>query len=450
VGQSVLKYSYDPVGNLLSAALPQASASFAYDARNQLVSINRANGVASQYLYDPAGRMLSMVHTGPAGVLNAQAYTYDATGNRTSYTINIAQPLVTQAAASQYDAANRLIQSNSQTGSTAYSYDASGNLVSTSGPGAGTTFSWDSRGRLQSIAESNGQTSALTYDFGRNLISQRDSGPTSNLAKSFLLDDLADVAYLGQSNGDNLSILAGQAIDDHLAVVHSTGQIEYGATDAINSTVASTDQSGARLASSFYEPFGQTSQVSAYPFQYTGRVSVNNQLLYYRARYYDPSVGRFVSEDPVGFQGGDVNLYRYVSNRPVSMGDPSGLGGAERIQCGLLFVGICSTAAEAGFWPGVVCAAGAVVYCEAADYFQNLPASQDSCPFTSPGLPQIGPPSPLPSGGPMTPLPPGGPIPPVVLPTGPPLPTVPLFPAPATPQFPPIVVPSPGSPAAHN
>lgn len=47
-------------------------------------------------------------------------------------------------------------------------------------------------------------------------------------------------------------------------------------------------------------------------------------MLYYRARFYDPQVGRFISEDPIRFQGGDINLYAYVKNRPLSNIDPSG------------------------------------------------------------------------------------------------------------------------------
>jgi hypothetical protein len=47
--------------------------------------------------------------------------------------------------------------------------------------------------------------------------------------------------------------------------------------------------------------------------------------MYYRARYYDPGVGRFISEDPIGFDGGDTNLYRYVGNSPLNYTDPSGL-----------------------------------------------------------------------------------------------------------------------------
>ncbi len=48
-------------------------------------------------------------------------------------------------------------------------------------------------------------------------------------------------------------------------------------------------------------------------------------LLYYRARWYDPQLGRFVSDDPEGFNGGDINFYAYVTNNPTDRVDPSGL-----------------------------------------------------------------------------------------------------------------------------
>ena len=50
-----------------------------------------------------------------------------------------------------------------------------------------------------------------------------------------------------------------------------------------------------------------------------------NGLYYTRARYYDPSVCRFISEDPSGFDGGDVNLYAYCKNNPINLIDPFGL-----------------------------------------------------------------------------------------------------------------------------
>jgi RHS repeat-associated protein len=59
---------------------------------------------------------------------------------------------------------------------------------------------------------------------------------------------------------------------------------------------------------------------------FTGReYDFETGLLYLRARYYDPEAGRFVSKDPIGFAGGDVNLYGYVLGNPVNWGDPLGL-----------------------------------------------------------------------------------------------------------------------------
>jgi RHS repeat-associated protein len=61
-------------------------------------------------------------------------------------------------------------------------------------------------------------------------------------------------------------------------------------------------------------------------YTYTGREwDKEIGLYYYRARYYDPMEGKFISKDPIGFAGGDVNLYRYVQNRPINLADPSGL-----------------------------------------------------------------------------------------------------------------------------
>lgn len=57
-------------------------------------------------------------------------------------------------------------------------------------------------------------------------------------------------------------------------------------------------------------------------------------LLYYRARWYDPQVGRFISDDPIGFQGGDINLYGYVVNNPLNFRDPTGKQRADRDRPG--------------------------------------------------------------------------------------------------------------------
>jgi len=163
-------------------------------------------------------------------------------------------------------------------------------------------------------------------DFRGNLIAQTDTGPVLNLTQDFILDHRTNLAYIDRSNGDSLPVLTGRSIDQHLAVVHSIGQVEYGLTDASNSTTATLDQTGKLLASFSYEPFGETTNPvgSEYPFRFTGRVPTVGKLYYYRARYYDSLAGRFIRQDPTGLRG-DVNLYRYVRNNPLRYADPLGL-----------------------------------------------------------------------------------------------------------------------------
>jgi RHS repeat-associated protein len=82
-----------------------------------------------------------------------------------------------------------------------------------------------------------------------------------------------------------------------------------------------------RQLSTSYDPFGGTTTTgssSTNTFQYTGRENDGNGLYYYRARYYSPQFGRFISEDPIGFVAG-LNFYSYVGDDPVNQADPFGL-----------------------------------------------------------------------------------------------------------------------------
>src|SRR5262249_26039093 len=163
-----------------------------------------------------------------------------------------------------------------------------GNLVQ---EGNSAAYTWDSRNRLKSIVTSASQTTNFTYDFAGNLIQQADTGTSLNLTKYFVLDNLTNVAYQAASDGSSYSVLAGRSIDSHLAIVQSNGEVQYGLSDAINSTIATVDQSGAVKSQLLYEPYGQTAMTGPYPFQFTGRTASAN-LNYYRARFYNSQTGR--------------------------------------------------------------------------------------------------------------------------------------------------------------
>ncbi len=93
------------------------------------------------------------------------------------------------------------------------------------------------------------------------------------------------------------------------------------------------DSQGTVLASQDYDAFGNiitTSGPTVGPFGFTGREwDDESGWYYYRNRYYDASIGRFISADPTGYNGLDENLYRYVVNDPVNVVDPTGLYGEE-------------------------------------------------------------------------------------------------------------------------
>ena len=121
-------------------------------------------------------------------------------------------------------------------------------------------------------------------------------------------------------------------IDEPLARIEADGTIRYYHADALGSIIALTDDLGNVRTQYNYSPFGETEIIgepSDNPFQYTARENDNTGLYYFRARYYSPYLKRFISEDPIGLFGGDVNLYGYVWNSPLRWIDPWGLWGSE-------------------------------------------------------------------------------------------------------------------------
>ena len=207
-----------------------------------------------------------------------------------------------------YDANNRL----TQWGMTSLSYDANGN-VTASGSDA---YTWDARNRLTSTLSGAG----FQYDaFGR-----RTQTNFAGLSTNFLYDGFNGIQQLvGTSPSANL-LLGG--IDETFQRTDSAGTRTF-LTDIMGSTIALTDSTGTIQSQYMYDPFGNTTtsaSSTANSTAFTGREIDPTGLYFYRARYYNPQFGRFISEDPAGFNGGSTNLYSYAKNSPTNLRDPNG------------------------------------------------------------------------------------------------------------------------------
>jgi RHS repeat-associated protein len=237
-----------------------------------------------------------------------------------------------------YDAANRLV---SWGANSSFNYDANGNLT---GDGLN-TYVWDARNQLASIF--GGTMAGFQYD----PLGRRISKTVGGITTDFLYDE-ANVAQELFGGIPSANLLTGRL--DQVFARTDTSMRNF-LSDRLGSTVALTDSSGAVATQYTYEPFGNTSSSgssSSNSFQYTGRENDGTGLYFYRARYYDPQIGRFISEDPIGFLGG-INIYAYVADDPLDFIDSFGLD--KKKNCGLdLTLGAISVGFDiAGAIPGL-------------------------------------------------------------------------------------------------
>jgi RHS repeat-associated protein len=328
-----VKYIYDPLGRrtqmLASGAQPVAyeydrssrlrtitqaplnPATFDYDAGNRRTALTLPNGVRTDYGYDDASRLTELIYRNALGPLGNLTYQYDQSGNRVGTGGSLARSaLPDPVAQASYDAANQQVQF----GNRQLAYDANGNLQSMTAAGGQTQYTWDARNRLVNL-NAPGTAGSFAYD----ALGRRASKNINGRFTQYAYDGLDTISEL--TNGAPVSYLRSLSIDEAL-VRNGT---EHYIADALGSTVALTDPSGATTAQYTYEPFGGTLTTgvpSDNNVQYTGRENDTTGLLYYRARYYHPGLQRFLSEDPIPTVGG--NLYGYVGNRPTQLVDPSG------------------------------------------------------------------------------------------------------------------------------
>jgi len=316
LGQTALSYTYDNADRLMTLTQGTATVSIGYDDANRRTSLTLPNTVVATYGYDTSNRLTTITFKKGAVTLGTLTYTYDAAGRRTAITGTWARTGIPAAVASAtYNANNQQTAWGGQTNT----FDLNGNLISD-----GTnTYTWDARDRLVGI--SGGTTASFQYDPTGRRASKTIAGTTTQ----FLYDGLNPVQELSGAGAVLANLLTGLGIDEYFTRTDGTGRRTLLA-DALGSILALSDDAGTTQTSYTYEPFGNTTvsgQASGNSFQYTGRENDGTGLYYYRARYYHPSLGRFIREDPLGFAGGDVNRYAYILNAPTNDKDPTGLFG---------------------------------------------------------------------------------------------------------------------------
>ena len=356
----ITNYSYDSLNRLTSLTDPNTGQfGFGYDALGRRTSLTRPNGVSTSYSYDTLSRLLSVLHGG-GSLPGSTSYTYDAAGNRltktavqeaspnpvsvlSQYTYDpiyeLTQAVVNSSVAESYSydaVANRLTSagptsysynaSNELTSnSTAtYAYDNDGNTTSKTTSGGTTNYTWDFENRLASVTlPGAGGTVYFKYDpFGRRVYK------SSSVGTSIYAYDLGNlVEEMNSGGGVVAQYTQADNLDEPLAMLRS-GATSYYEADGLGSVTSLSNTAGALAQTYTFDSFGNlTSSTGSLtsPFQFTAReFDSETSLYFYRARYYDPLAGRFLSEDPLGPAQEGPNLYEYVSNNPIMNVDPLG------------------------------------------------------------------------------------------------------------------------------
>jgi RHS repeat-associated protein len=278
-----------------------AQSTYSLDNLNRLTATTK-NGQTQTYDYDSTDQVKAVTGS------NSEAYTYDQNGNRTN------SGYVT-------DAGNRLRSD----GTYNYEYDSEGNRTLRTKIADGTvdTYRWDYRNRLMGIVTRDLDgvvTRSVGYAY--DVDDQRVSKTVDGVVENYYLDG-NQIAFVTDGGGNETEhYLYGLNVDQVLAADSATGML-WALADRLGSIDTLTDADGNVLDERTFDSFGrllsESNPAVSFRYGYTGReLDVESGLDYYRARYYDPTVGRFISVDPMGFGAGDTNLYRYVGNNSTN------------------------------------------------------------------------------------------------------------------------------------
>ncbi len=351
----VFTFTYDTLGRRTSYTRPnQTKTTYQYSSRNELTSINDVNTQTASsiqsfvYTYDDTGNRLTTTDaqglhqyqydhlnqlTGVSGS-TPESYQYDSLGNRVSSQLSTTY---------KYDSlTNQLLEDDTFT----YSYDANGNLQTKTNKSNNqtTTYTYDADNQLIKITFPN--SSFVTYSYDG--LGRRIEKNVSGVMTRYVYDGGDILMEYNSVNQLTAYYIHGPGIDEPLSVARDlnhnstfeSNEHFFYHTDALGSVTAITDNTGNLVESYQYDSFGNptiyNSTNTVIPeslignsYLFTGReYDSESGLYYYRHRYYDPKVGRFISEDPIAgnlTRPQSLNLYPYVENDPENSVDPFGL-----------------------------------------------------------------------------------------------------------------------------
>ncbi|MEC4728928.1 RHS repeat-associated core domain-containing protein [Shewanella sp. D64] len=314
-----------------------------YHPNGQVKSFSYGNGITRNVTLDTTGR-IDLINDVKASLIKMKLDPrYDVNDNLTGV-VDWLDPS-NDIDNISYDGVNRLRSADGKWGRGSYSYDGLGNIETRSISGSSITYHYNNFNRLNNLSGAYGYT--YGHDTRGNVINNGRYGLAFNRANQVTTAKGIPYRYDGhnrrvkKNNDHSVYSQSGQLLarltpssgltesiylDNKLIAETTPTSVRYQHTDMLGTPVLETDRSGNTLTKSVYEPFGKRLGGEKAGIGYTGHLQDEDLgLTYMQARYYDPLIGRFYSNDPIGFR--DVhsfNRYAYGNNNPYKYTDPDG------------------------------------------------------------------------------------------------------------------------------